>query len=912
MHGGAGRRAVGLGPLWAKAPLVLLHFRGLFVALAGGAALLALAAAAPPLFVSSVASSALQNEFVSTTRYVAGISFVQNGFFVPPAVPAQGITLGTELSVSERNERIEGALDGAASVGSPLTGVLTNPVLPSRTRGTSSERAIRLLSRTDALAHVERLEGEPDSDGVWLANTTAESLGVGAGDAIFLGRVEADLRPVRVRIAGVYRALYLGANAPYWANLYNQIYPPTPDAGIPEVFAIADERLVVELATTLGLETQLRAEWPLASTGITLPAAEATLRRFRDLERTANDPDTRFGNLVSCEGCLRFEPIDLNTTTSLPDSIDLARETVSTLRGPADLLSTAGLLVALAVLAAAGAFSAARRKVETGVMFARGMSPAAVGVKAAAESFLPVALGVGVGLANALALVWAVGPGAVASVAVVRAAELAALSIPVGAAALGVVAALTFRRHADVAHARGSLARFVPWELAALALAAFLFYRLREEGAFVGDPAEGAARSVGLLLFPFFFIAGMAGLVARGLRRPLGALRRRSGGLGPAGYLAVRRVAGAARLSLLLMVGCAVALGILVYAQAVVRSLDSAVVSKSLLFVGSDVSGTTSSDREIPRGLPYPATMVTKLVERGELDGVPADVMAIDSATFAGAAYWEENWAPSSLASIVEGLPREAGTALPAVVAGSGAEAPGLLEIGGTSVPLEVVERASAFPGMFRSRPLVVADRELLARVFEQAGGSDPIARLGAQTEVWVKGESGPAARALATSELRPFPVLTAEQVRDTPAVRAVTNTFAFLNALGIAAGLLTVVAIVLYVQARQRAGAVAHALARRMGLTDRQHRVSLAVEVAGILGGALALGAALALIAVRLLVRDIDPRPTVPPEPLLDVPWAVIAGTAAILLAVAALGGILVHAVTVRARVAEVLRAGE
>jgi hypothetical protein len=43
-------------PLWSKAPLVLLRYPGLFVSIAVGALLLALAASAYPLFISSSAS----------------------------------------------------------------------------------------------------------------------------------------------------------------------------------------------------------------------------------------------------------------------------------------------------------------------------------------------------------------------------------------------------------------------------------------------------------------------------------------------------------------------------------------------------------------------------------------------------------------------------------------------------------------------------------------------------------------------------------------------------------------------------------------------------------------------------------------------------------------------------------------
>ena len=910
-------RTRAIGPLWRKAPLVLFRFRGLFVALTGGATLLAFAAAAPPLFVSSVASNALRNEAESMNRYAAGISFVQNGYFAPRgAATAPGfflgrpVTPGTEYSVAERNRRLARALDDMPAVGDPIFGIATDPVLPSKRGSSSTVRPIRLVARSNALAHVERLEG--GGAGVWLADTTAEAMGVRPGERIYVGDDGGLRDPRPLRVAGIYRSLHSRPNTPYWSAMYNEIYPQTPDAPIPEVFAIADETLVVDLAIRLGLRARIRTEWPLASTNVTLAEAERIEGRFRTLGHYANEPDHPFGHLISCEGCFRFDTLDLNTATSLPDALDLAHETVAMLRGPADLVSTAGLLVALAVLAAAGAFSIARRRVESGLLFARGMSASAVGAKAAVESLLPVVLGALVGFGVAYTLVASVGPGHVAGDAVGRGAQLAALTIPVGIAALGLVAGLVYRRQEDATHGVG-LASRLPWEIGALALAAFFFYGLESDGAFVGDPSKGAARpSIALLLFPFFFIAGGAGLAARGLPEPLRSLRRRSGGFGPAGYLAVRRVAGATRLSLLLMVGCAVALGILVYAQAVVRSLDRAVVSKSLVSIGSDASGGTSADREIPSDLPYPATVVIKMVEQGDLDGVPADVLAIDPATFADASHWEGRWASASLPSLVERLERDSGDALAVVVTRNAPIDARILEVGGTAVPLEVVARAEAFPGMFKARPLVVASRPRLAEVFEAAGESDPTIRLGAQAEVWVKGENPRAAQALAASSLRPFPVLTAEEARETPAATAVRNTFAFLNALGIAAGLLTVVAILLHVQARQRSGVIAHALGSRMGLTNGQHRTSLALEVAAILLTALVVGGALALLAARLLVGDIDPRPTVPPAPDLATPWIVLLATAAILVVVAALGGALAHAVGRRARIAEVLRAGE
>ena len=52
-------RTGGVDPLWSKAPFVMFRYPGLFASLAVGALLLALAAAAYPLFISASASELL-------------------------------------------------------------------------------------------------------------------------------------------------------------------------------------------------------------------------------------------------------------------------------------------------------------------------------------------------------------------------------------------------------------------------------------------------------------------------------------------------------------------------------------------------------------------------------------------------------------------------------------------------------------------------------------------------------------------------------------------------------------------------------------------------------------------------------------------------------------------------------------
>ena len=149
----------------------------------------------------------------------------------------------------------------------------------------------------------------------------------------------------------------------------------------------------------------------------------------------------------------------------------------------------------------------------------------------------------------------------------------------------------------------------------------------------------------------------------------------------------------------------------------------------------------------------------------------------------------------------------------------------------------------------------------------------------------------------------------TAGTVMRTPAFLAVSWTFAMLQALGALAGLVALVGLVLYVQARQRGRLVAYALARRMGLSRGAHLRSVALELAAMLLFSFALGVALALATSSLVYRRLDPMPELPPGLHLVLPGAVL-GLTLLAVAVAALtGALLVQRAADRANVAEVMR---
>jgi ABC-type antimicrobial peptide transport system permease subunit len=163
-------------------------------------------------------------------------------------------------------------------------------------------------------------------------------------------------------------------------------------------------------------------------------------------------------------------------------------------------------------------------------------------------------------------------------------------------------------------------------------------------------------------------------------------------------------------------------------------------------------------------------------------------------------------------------------------------------------------------------------------------------------------------------SELEAFPLdtLTAEEVKDVPFIKAAIDTFSMLNVLGLAAASLVIGVLVVYLQARQRARTVSNVLSLRMGMRQRQAMGALVLELAAMLLGAFALGAALGLLGGGLVAPLLDPLQTIPPAPLFDAPIAVVGWTIVGLAVVAIAGGWLVHRRAAAVDLGEVLRVAE
>jgi putative ABC transport system permease protein len=723
-----------------------------------------------------------------------------------------------------------------------------------------------------------------------------------------------------VTVDGVYRALYAQPRQGFWRAWTRYIYPSCFDCPVPAQFVIADMEDAVRLTSRLGGDS--------ATFGWEAPVAlgqALTLEQARDLQAFIQsfqaDMADRSGELYEVFRCCGrqyassgslFLRSNAEYTSQISRVVSEVDKRMTTIEGPVQLLLYAGLLVAAAVVAGAGAFAMATRRVEATYLFARGRSPVTMGAKASLEALIPSLIGGAAGLGLAFILVKTLGPGGPVGEEAFRGAAIAAaLAVPASAILVGGVSAVSFLRQSEHHRARlGLLARF-PWELVLVGASAWLLSRLYRGGAFVEVPGLKVERpSAALLLFPVVFVAGAAVLAARGFRAGLGWLRPRTAALSPGAYLAANRLAGGPKLAVLLFAASALCLGVFAHAQTVVGTLETTIDGKATLFVGSDVQVRVDPDYPIPARFPLPVTKVTRIRSAGKFAGTDRqfDLLAVDPGTLPSVGYWRDGFADRPLAELVSLLERGPGGELPVIVSGGDVPDRVELDIALHRVPAVVRAEAETFPGTFSRDPLVVIDAAELERVY--GGGAFRISD--SSTELWVRGNEDRALDALARLGLPPYSMFTASAVKDIPSFAGVINTFSVLNILALGAGALVVVVMVMYLQARQRAQVVAYALSRRMGLRDASYRQSLVLELVGMLGISFLVGLALSLVASLFIVPLLDPLSTIPPEPIFTFPVIVVAVAAVALAATSWLGGWLTNVRARRSNLAEVMRLAE
>jgi putative ABC transport system permease protein len=881
-----------------------------------GALLLALVGAAYPLFLSRSEGELLASEIADPTvsRYGAGIFYGMTNVPFRERVSRQD----RKFLVDRLDELFDGVVERGPHLGAPVAyalGAVAEATLPGGVRGESGFVEGQLVSATEAGDNVEIVAGDPSDEGAVLPDNIAGVLDVGPGDEIELAGRET----IRLRVAALYRSLYAQPRLAFWLPWSEQIFRPCPDCSAPPQFILVGREELTELSRALGArDVDLGWSAPVTGLPLTLDEAREVRAYANDVMEEVTHRRTELGRVFQCcgqtfGGTFFFGRRDTEFRSAMPNVVREVERRSATVEGPLRLLLIAGLGVAAAVVAAAAAFAVAGRRQEAALLHARGWGPIRFSVRSVLESALPVVVGAAAGLGLGWWLVSVFGPAAPAaasarSTSVVGAAAAGAAALPI----IGVVSAVSFIRTFEV-HALKRRLAWVPWEVLAIAAAIWVLSRLRGGGALIEDPTLDIQRPSALLLaFPVLFVAGCATLGARLLVEGLRRAAPRSGASSPASYLAVHRMTGLPKLTVLLVGATALCLGVFVNGQTMVRSLRSTVDAKAGVFVGSDVHVVVDYDAPAQERFPFPLTRTTRLTFAGDLlpGGLPVDMLGIDPATFAEAAYWNPAFSDEPLDDLLRGLDTVDGPLRAILVQGDSLNPTAVAVTQFEGVPLEIVGRAGAFPGVSGDGPALVVDEAALE---ERLGGSgNPLRRPGASTEFWIAGDPEEVLDAVDQIEAFPLGTLTAEEVKDVPFIRAAIQTFSMLNILGVAAAALVVGVLVVYLQARQRARTVSNVLSLRMGMRDRQAMSALALELVAMLLAAFGLGAAFGLLAGRLVSPLLDPLQTIPPSPVFDAPFPVLGVTAIALGVIALVGGWLVHRRAAAVDLGEVLRVAE
>ena len=731
--------------------LRLFRFPGVVAAVFGAATILGVVTAAGAPFVSSTASATLQRTIEADAA-----------FRLPTLTVAADSSISGDL-IDYRTGLLERELGPV--LGAPIVTARGDAVTVS---SDGNEQPVRIVTRTGALEHVERIEGA-DGEGVWLADVTATELGVGPGDVVHVDGVAGSTDVV---VAGVYRDLMTSPRTPFWAPLDDFIYPPAGANTRPPAFMLMDLPTYVAVDDAL-LDDQDAFTWEFR-----LPERPTSIEEAQVL---ASQLD-RFR--------ARLESANLDVGAAFPPNLDepysgwlaTAGQISDSVAGPVNALVLAARVLALLVLAGSGVFMMRRRRVELAVLNARGVGPVRLGGRAAAEVLLPVALGALAGWAVALAAVDRLGPGGVVGEAAAREAGWnVAWTAAAGVVLLAIVSARSLGELATTgAGSTHRVASAVPWDLILLVLAGVAYAGLRGDS---GTVAAGTVPELDplFLLFPILLLAGAAGLLARGTRLLLPRLRQIGSGSRPGVYLALRRLAAAPRLAASLLVASAVAIGILVYSGTLSSSLAESAGQDAALAVGSDAAVDYSGSLSDADASSVGATPIVRLADASFASGSDADldILLVDADTFADGAFWSDEFSHDPLDTLMARL-SEPADGLPVIVAGSvRVPADPAITVGGVDIPVDVAGTARTFPGIVGSRPVVVMDRAGMEAALESQGLS--LAQVADRLEVWGHGSEDELRDFVASAGATVLSSRSAEVLRDTPRFLAVTSMLRFL-----------------------------------------------------------------------------------------------------------------------------------
>jgi putative ABC transport system permease protein len=689
----------------------MLAFREPAVALVivGVAFVIGIVAASGPLFDASTGSAAYALEMSQECAPDMGSVAVGYG----PLDNVDGTN--ARLSVlSSRLLRQSGASSGSLAL--PVV-TLDSPITVGKTPEGSADA--QLMTHPDGLGQIDRV-ASAGGNGVWISTDLAAETHVRPGGHLFVGGPEdgdGSAKTTEVRVAGTYRSLVGTVLPPFWCSLKSIFGTPDEDAPpAPVIMTTGSSFVRILRATGVSALSSYRWEQP-PSSNVDLEQATKTAAAIAAFQRSV-------GTKVSRSGVPAHQlPDGYRVVDEDPDQFGfLVSHAQAVQRAVSQGIEpeiVAGVVVGLLLLGSASVFWAYRRRTEVTLLLSRGTAPGWIGIKAGLEAVPLMVIGAVLGWIGSLGLLALVGPSsAFGSDAIVRSACLAIATDVLALFLLAAMAALMTtggKRASRLALPR--LSR-VPFELIGIGLSLWLWLSLQNVSLEAGGTAAPAVQS-GFLIMPLLLLLSVSILFARLASMVLHKARWLTLGRGRplAGWLAIRRLAAAPSLGMLMVGSVALAVGAFTYAGGIARSQDSTLNAKAQTLVGSNAAVTVPQLVRLPASLAASSTEV--LVETSATVGSsPVIVLGVNPSTFENGAFWDPSYSSQSLGQLMEALSAAPNSRLtiPVIDGGPGGVnlGPGLLLPYSTpAIPrqVRVVGTASTFPGQNGSDPILITTR---------------------------------------------------------------------------------------------------------------------------------------------------------------------------------------------------------
>jgi putative ABC transport system permease protein len=899
---------------WVRAPFLLARRPGVAAALVAASFVAVLPAAAAVPFLSSSANATLHSQIAATCPASVGDvitydmhmygadDYNQRWTSVPgPSVAAAAAT----------DQKIEVAVARMAATDPALAAPRVVWYAQSAAAHVAGQSVrVTSMAMADLRRNVHVLSGGT-GPGIWVPDGFAAAYHVRVGQKIKFTSPWA--APTTLAVAAIYVDPRNDPNNPAFCGVHDLIFGPRgaqlADNAVPPV-------VLMDRTTFLSGVIPYRSK---ASIAISIADPRLPYDRTAGAIATIDRINARMPALMGpCPGCQSAS----SQLAAFATRARLARSGITPTVVP---ITAAGVLVGLVVVGAAAVFWVLRRRRELTVLSAHGMGAASLGVKAILEALPALLTGSALAWVGAWWLVRSAGPDPIIARAAIAdslwtsVAALVAVIVVVGIAAAMRARSLTDERRARHRFRAASL----PWELLIIAAAVWAAVSFGSATVTRDTPGGDGGLVVQvppkLLIVPLLISVGGLMLVGRLV---VLALRGRWSNNGHAGtdadrdrpaeargptrrtrsmvwYLGWRRVAREAAMVAVLGGATAVPIALATYGDAVTRSVQATVEGEAKLLVGTDVVVTLRQRVPVPPAFGPSATEVLR-VTGVSIGGVDLDLYAVDPAAFARVAFWNDQIDGQSLDSVLAPLRETPGldNVYGAVTSGSvptGVQAPTWGFATTTQYDLTRVETLPAEQGGYRS--LIVTPESL---------GTEAAA---ATPQLWIRGDPARIRATLATLHLPIASVSSVDAVYSNTVFQPLTYTFQYLTALSILTGVVTIVGLLLYVEARAPGHRRGYVIARRMGLRRATHRNALLVELAAPLIAGLGLGLAIAVSLTYAFSSGFDVDPTLPPHTLVALPALVMSGIGVAVAAVAVAASGFAQFRIGRANPSEVLR---